>query len=106
MRSTSSSASKRRRSTAEPDDHLALELAFFAHLSELATEAETRNDTPTRERCVETQRDFLHDHLLAWVPGCLAMVDAHAETDYYRGAARLTRGSLAESARLCGAATP
>ncbi len=90
----------------EPDDHLALELAFFAHLSELATDAETRNDTTTRERCFETQRNFPHDHLLPWVPGCLAMVGAHAETHYYRGAARLTLGSLAESARLCGAPTP
>ncbi len=92
----------------EPDDHLALELAFFAHLSELATEAETRTDTatPSRDRCLEAQRDFLHDHLLAWVPGCLAMVLAHAETDYYRGAARVTLGSLAESARLSGVPRP
>ena len=37
---------------------------------------------------------------------CLALVGAHAETDYYQGAARLTLGSLAESARLCGAPTP
>ena len=87
----------------EPDDHIALELAFFAHLSDLAAEAERRSATPELERCFEAQRDFLQHHLLKWVPACLALVDAHAETDYYRGTARLTLGSLAKSAHLCGA---
>lgn len=87
----------------EPDDHLALELAFFAHLSELAADAAARGgETARLDDCHQAQRDFLHDHLLEWAPGCLALVETHAETDYYRGTARLALGSLAESARLCG----
>ena len=87
----------------EPDDHLGLELAFLATLSDQAAEAATGNDTAHLARCFEAQGDFLRDHLLAWAPACLALVEKHAETDYYRGAARLALGSLAESARLCGA---
>ena len=86
----------------EPDDHLGLELAFVATLSDLAARAATENDTTELGRCFEAERDFLQDHLLAWAPACLELVEKHAETDYYRGAALLALGSLAESARLCG----
>ncbi len=88
----------------EPDDHLGLELAFVATLSDQAAEASGRGDTAQLARCFDAQRDFLQDHLLAWAPACLGLVEKHADTDYYRGAARLALGSLAESARLCGAA--
>ena len=87
----------------EPDDHLGLELAFVATLSDLAARAATTGDTSQLARCFEAQKDFLRDHLLAWAPACLELVDRHAETGYYRGAALLALGSLAESARLCGA---
>ena len=87
----------------EPDDHLGLELAFVATLSDLAAGAAAGNDTARLARCFEAQKDFLQDHLLAWAPACLALVEKHAETDYYHGVALLALGSLAESARLCGA---
>ena len=86
----------------EPDDHLGLELAFVATLSDLAARAAAGGDTAQLAGCFEAQRDFLQDHLLAWTPACLALVEKHSETDYYRGAALLALGSLAESARLCG----
>ena len=87
----------------EPDDHLGLELDFLGTLSELAAEAAFRGVAAALDRCYQAQQDFLQDHLLAWAPACLRLVETHAETDYYRGAARLARGSLSESARLCGA---
>ena len=87
----------------EPDDHLGLELAFVATLSDLAAQATAKDDGTRLTRCFEAQKDFLRDHLLAWAPACLVLVEKHAETDYYRGAALLALGSLAESARLCGA---
>ena len=86
----------------EPDDHLGLELAFVATLSDHAAGAAARGDAAHLARCFQAQRDFLRDHLLAWAPACLALVEKHAETDYYRGGARLALGSLAESAHLCG----
>jgi len=87
----------------EPDDHLGLELAFVATLSDLAAQATAKDDATRLTRCFEAQKAFLRDHLLAWAPACLALVEKHAETGYYRGAALLALGSLAESARLCGA---
>ena len=87
----------------EPDDHLGLELAFVATLSDLAAQSAAGNDTAQLARCFAAQRDFLQDHLLAWAPACLAHVEKHSETGYYRGAALLALGSLAESERLCGA---
>ena len=90
----------------EPDDHLALELDFLAAMSVLATEAARGGDAERLSTCFETQRALLQDHLLAWAPRCLGRVVEHAETDYYRGAARLALGSLAESARLCGVRAP
>ena len=90
----------------EPDDHLGLELAFVATLSDLAVRAAAAGDMADLARCFGTQKEFLQDHLLAWAPTCLALVEKHAETDYYRGAALLALGSLAESASLCGAKSP
>ncbi len=87
----------------EPDDHLGLELAFVATLSDLAAQAAAAGDCAQLARCFEAQKDFLRGHLLAWSPACLELVDKHAQTGYYRGAALLALGSLAESARLCGA---
>ena len=87
----------------EPDDHLGLELAFVATLSDLAAQAAAAGDCARLARCFEAQKDFLRDHLLAWAPACLELVDKHAESGYYRGAALLALGSLAESARLCDA---
>ena len=90
----------------EPDDHLALELDFLAALSGLAAEAAAQGNGERLVTCVEAQQAFLEEHLLAWAPRCLAFVVEHAETDYYRGAARLALGSLAESARLCDLPAP
>ena len=87
----------------EPDDHLGLELAFVATLSHLAVSPAAAGDTAQLTTCFEAQKDFLQDHLLAWAPSCLKLVEKHAETDYYRGAALVALGSLWESARLCGA---
>ena len=86
----------------EPDDHLGLELAFVATLSDLAAGAAAGGNTAQLTECFEAQKDFLQDHLLAWTPFCLALVEQHSETDYYHGAALLALGSLAESALLCG----
>ncbi len=87
----------------EPDDHLALELAFVGHLSDLATAADQRSDESELDRCFEAQRAFLQRHLLGWAPTCLGLVQTHAYTAYFRGVASLALGSLKASAHLCGA---
>ena len=87
----------------EPDDHIGIELAFVGRLSELAAAAATEGDTAALDRHLEAQKAFLRDHLLVWAPRCLELVGEHAETAYYHGVARLTLGTLSESATLCEA---
>ena len=104
-RSTSGSACRRRRSTASRTTTWVSSWPSWRRCRDLAARAAAGNDTTRLARCFEAERDFLQDHLLAWAPACLELVEKHAETGYYRGAALLALGSLAESARLCGAGT-
>lgn len=79
----------------EPDDHVGLELAFLAHLAQLALAAQTADDQPALAEMRDAQRLFLTTHAQRWIPGWSAQVLQHARTDYYRGLAQLTVGVLA-----------
>jgi TorA maturation chaperone TorD len=78
----------------EPDDHIGLELSFIAHLASLALKAIESEDQQTLDETVQAQRDFLHEHLLRWGPVWTKLVVQHAETDFYKGVAHLTYGTL------------
>ncbi len=84
----------------EPDDHLGLELAFMVHLCSLGLTAAQMGDTEGVQASLRYQRDFLAGHLLRWAPECCKRVMQNANTDFYRGAAHLTLGTLAQAARL------
>lgn len=51
----------------EPDDHIAVELAFMECLCNKATEALKENDAQAAEAALKAQMDFLNTHLLNWV---------------------------------------
>ncbi|MDP6883503.1 MAG: molecular chaperone TorD family protein, partial [Rhodospirillales bacterium] len=51
-----------------PDDHIALELAFMAHLSDKIAEALDKGDDERCRDLRDVQKHFLRDHLLPWVP--------------------------------------
>ncbi len=59
-----------------PDDHLAHELTFVAHLLEQGQDAEAAR--------------FLDEHLLTWLPNFADKVGRRAHTHVYAGLARLT----------------
>ena len=82
----------------EPDDHVGLELAFLAHLAQLALAAQTAGDQLRLAELLEAQRAFLAEHPRRWLPGWCAQVVERARTGFYQGAARLTAGMLAEVA--------
>ncbi|HYF77213.1 MAG TPA: molecular chaperone TorD family protein [Symbiobacteriaceae bacterium] len=67
----------------EPDDHIALELAFLLFLTERAA-----TDTAAE---AERQR-FLQNHLLRWVPPFASLVEDGANTRFYQGVAKLLLG--------------
>ncbi len=84
----------------EPDDHAGLELAFLAHLAKLGLTALEQGDEARLAETLEAQRQFLAAHPLRWIPAWCNQVAAQANTDFYRGVARLTRGALAELASV------
>lgn len=84
----------------EPDDHIGLELSFLAHLAKLGLQALDENDEIKFEQILQAQRQFISEHPLKWAPGWCKLVEENAGTDFYRGLAKLIRGtlfSLAES---------
>jgi TorA maturation chaperone TorD len=78
----------------EPDDHIGLELAFLSHLAGLTVHAFKSPNSHTPASLLAAQRDFLQAHLLCWGPAWCQQVEAHARTDFYRGLARMLRGTL------------
>jgi TorA maturation chaperone TorD len=90
----------------EPDDHIGLELAFVAHLSQLGLQALEQNDETAFQQALGAQRDFLSEHLLRWGFKWAQLVDKHAKTNFYRGIGHLVNGALIEAASVVGAELP
>ena len=78
----------------EPDDHIGLELLFISHLASLALQAMEQADKKRLEELLQAQRDFLSEHLLRWGLVWARLVEQNALTDFYRGLAHLTHGTL------------
>jgi len=69
----------------EPDDHLAMELAFMAHLCGRTADAAS---DPAGEALsgLSRQRDFLETHLLSWVPAMAEKLKAARPAGFYASA--------------------
>lgn len=78
----------------EGEDHIALELEFEQILCKRTVEALKRGDENEAIGLMTTQKNFLEDHLLSWVPMMTADMKRFAQTDLYRGLAHLTEGVL------------
>lgn len=91
---------------AEPDDHIGLELAFMAHLAQLALAAQAAGDTARLAELLAAERGFLRAHPLRWAPKWCGCVSQAARTDYYRGLALVTAGVLAELSTALEPLTP
>lgn len=78
----------------ETEDHIAAELEFMQILAERTVEALRDSDDENAVRLLETQRNFLLDHLVSWVPLLTKDMRSFAQTDLYQGLASLTDGFL------------
>src|SRR5690606_41316242 len=58
------------------------------------------------QEAMDAQRAFLKEHVLRWVPTWATHVAQHAQTDFYRGCALMTRGLFQVLAVALGVASP
>lgn len=89
----------------EPDDHLGLELEFVATLLGASLEALDGDDEHDATLFAQAAGAFLDAHVRRWAPTFFGIVLTHAQTDFYRGVARLGLGLLEESAAILPPAT-
>lgn len=78
----------------EAEDHLALELEFMQILANRTVDALKEGDEDAAIDLLTTQKNFLEDHLMAWVPMMTSDMRRFAKTDLYRGLASLTDGFM------------
>lgn len=78
----------------DPEDHIALELAFMQALCERTAQAVEDADDPRAFELVKTQYGFLTNHLLRWAPRFFIDVARYATTGLYHGFAALAATHL------------
>jgi TorA maturation chaperone TorD len=89
----------------EPCDHITYELQFVAELYKEAAEEFRQGDETGGFQHLNEARQFTSTYLTPWLAAFLGRVEKHAETDFYRGLAKLTRGLVQmESGFLDGVA--
>lgn len=77
-----------------PEDHIAFELEFMAFLCQESNTAFTAQEPSGVLACLREEKKFLEHHLSNWVDRFCADIEKHADTDFYKGLARITRGYL------------
>ncbi len=77
----------------EPEDHVAMELAQMACLSRMM-DIELSAGASTWREVLVTQRRFMAEHLLNWVPELTERINAVAPGSLYASASRLLAGFL------------
>lgn len=78
----------------EGEDHVSVELEFMATMAQRSADALLAEDADRAEELLNVQRNFLADHLAAWVPMMTADMKCFAKTELYQGLALLTEGYL------------
>lgn len=78
----------------EPDDHVGLELDFMDRLCKLTIEATEKGNTEKLVELLMDQQSFLTEHLLQWIPAFTDDVINNADTDFYKGMAKVLKGYL------------
>ena len=84
----------------ENEDHLAVELEFMQVMCTRSAMSLEAGDEAQATRQLEVQKNFLEDHLNAWVPMMTADIARISKTKFYQGLGKLTEGFLEEDARF------
>ncbi|MGN0038832.1 MAG: molecular chaperone [Coriobacteriales bacterium] len=84
----------------EGEDHIALELEFMQRMSLRVAEALDAGDEDRAVELLITQREFVANHLLNWMPMLVADMQKFSKTLFYQGLAVLSLGYVEEDAAL------
>lgn len=72
-----------------PNDHIGTELEFIFYLCQKATQAQ---DGEARETLLRLQQNFFRAHLVPWVSPLCDRLFQEAQSGYFKGVARMTKG--------------
>jgi TorA maturation chaperone TorD len=81
----------------EADDHVGLELDFIYHLNELCLslcQSDQESDFGKIKELLEEQSQFLHDHLLQFIPQLCEKIITEANTSFFAGLAKILKSYL------------
>jgi TorA maturation chaperone TorD len=82
-------------------DYIGVELAFLGELAQKEAQAWALGEMETAVHLLETQRNFVNDHVSQWTPYYIESALEHVKTDFYRGHLLMLRGFIqAEQQRL------
>ncbi len=84
----------------EGEDHIALELEFMQRMALRCAENLRAGDEDAAVEHVETQRSFIRDHLLNWMPMFTSDMLKFSRTSFYQGLAHLSLGYVEQDAEL------
>ncbi len=82
------------------EDHIAVELEFMRVLAQRAAAALRGGDEERAFSIINTQHNFMDDHLATWVPVFANEARRFADTLFYQGVVNLAEGFLEEDATL------
>ena len=91
------------RAANEPDDHIALELAFVAYFMSAAADFLAEGDAEKSERALDAAKRFLSEHLLVFAPVYLGNVQKRAQSGFYAALAGIAEKTLSSLAEALGA---
>ncbi|MCD8218690.1 MAG: molecular chaperone TorD family protein [Clostridiales bacterium] len=79
-----------------PDDHAGLEFEYMARLCDTAVSACEADDEAALEESVQEQKTFFEHHLRRWVSLFGGDIAKHAQTAFFDGIGRITRGFMVQ----------
>lgn len=86
----------------EADDHIGLELDFLYQLCQLTAQELERELIDEAFTLLRDQKQFIDGHLLAYLSQFCTRVISSAETKFFRGLAKVLRGSIKVDSELVG----
>jgi TorA maturation chaperone TorD len=71
-------------------DHISVEMELMQKIIARESRAWSEGDREGALRCLTVEKKFLEDHLCKWIPQFYEKVAAQAESQFYKGIAKLT----------------